>query len=39
MSVYIISEMGKFFVEAPSTSMDILFADLSVYTPLIFVLS
>jgi len=39
MSVYVISEMGKFFVEPPSVKMDILFDDLSVFTPLIFVLS
>ena len=39
MTVYIVSEMGKFYVEPPSALMSILFADLSVYTPLIFVLS
>lgn len=39
MSQYIIKEMGKFFVESPSVSMDVLFADINVYTPLIFVLS
>lgn len=39
MSTYIISEMGKFYVEPPSALMSILFADLSVFTPLIFVLS
>jgi dynein heavy chain len=39
MTVYIVSEMGKFYVEPPSALMSILFADLSVFTPLIFVLS
>jgi len=39
MSVYIISEMGKFYVEPPSVKMEILFDDLSVFTPLIYVLS
>jgi dynein heavy chain len=39
MSVYIISEMGKFFVEPPSVKLDIIYNDLSVFTPLIFVLS
>lgn len=31
--------MDKFYVEPPSVKMEILFKDLSVYTPLIFVLS
>lgn len=31
--------MGKFFVEPPSVKMDILYDDLSVFTPLIYVLS
>jgi dynein heavy chain len=39
MSQYIIAEMGKFYVESPSVSMDILFADINTFTPLIFVLS
>ena len=39
MSQYIIKEQGKFYVESPSVSMDILYADISTSTPLIFVLS
>jgi len=39
MSQYIIKEMGKFYVESPSVSMDILYGDINTYTPLIFVLS
>ena len=39
MGVFIISEMGKFYVEPPSVKMDTIFEDLAVFTPLIFVLS
>jgi dynein heavy chain len=39
MSIYIINEMGKFYVEPPSVKMEIMYKDLSVFTPLIFVLS
>lgn len=39
MAEYIIREMSRFFVESPSVSMDILYADIDVATPLIFVLS
>jgi dynein heavy chain len=39
MAEYIIKEMTRFFVESPSVSMDILYADIDVATPLIFVLS
>lgn len=39
MVVYVISEMGKFYVEPPSVKMDVMYEALSVYTPLIFVLS
>jgi len=31
--------MGKFFVESPSSSMDILYKQINVFTPLIFVLT
>jgi len=31
--------MGKFYVEPPSVKLDIIYKDLSVFTPLIFVLS
>ena len=39
MSVYIIEEMDKFYVEPPSVQMEVIYDDLAVYTPLIFVLS
>jgi len=31
--------MGQFYVEAPNTSMDIIYEQLNTYTPLIFVLT
>lgn len=31
--------MGKFYVESPSTAMDVIFPELSTSTPLIFVLT
>ena len=36
---YVIDEIGKFFVESPSATMDVIYADTDVKTPLIFVLS
>jgi len=36
---YIIGEMGKFFVEPPSTSMDVIYETMDIFTPLIFVLT
>lgn len=36
---YIIGEMGKFFVEPPSTSMDVIYQTMDTCTPLIFVLT
>jgi dynein heavy chain len=32
-------EMGNFYVEAPSSSLSVIYPQLSVYTPLIFVLT
>jgi len=39
MSVYIIEQMSKFYVEPPSVQMEVIYDDLAVFTPLIFVLS
>jgi len=39
MSQFIILEMDKFYVESPSTAMDILYKEINTYTPLIFVLT
>lgn len=36
---FIIREMGKFYVESPSTAMAVIYPQLSVSTPLIFVLT
>ena len=36
---YVIDEMGKFFVESPSVTMEVVYNDTDVKTPLIFVLS
>lgn len=36
---YIIGEMGKFYVEPPSTSMDVIFETMDICTPLIYVLT
>lgn len=36
---YIIGEIGKFFVLAPSTSMDVIYETMDICTPLIFVLT
>lgn len=36
---FIIREMGKFYVESPSTAMAVVYPQLSVSTPLIFVLT
>jgi len=39
MSDFIIKEMGKFYVESPSSSMEIIYKQINVFTPLIFVLT
>jgi dynein heavy chain, axonemal len=39
ISEFVIREMGQFYVEAPNTSMEIIYEKLSVNTPLIFVLT
>lgn len=39
MAEFIIKEMGKFYVESPSVSMDVIYPQLAVQTPLIFVLT
>jgi len=39
MVEYIVLEMTSFYVESPSASMDVVYEDINVYTPLIFVLS
>jgi dynein heavy chain len=39
MAEYVIRDMGQFYVESPSVSMDIIYEDISTITPLIFVLS
>jgi dynein heavy chain len=36
---YVIDEIGQFFVESPTATMDVIYADTDVKTPLIFVLS
>lgn len=36
---YVMDIMGKFYVESPTASMDVVYADTDVKTPLIFVLS
>jgi dynein heavy chain len=36
---FIIRDMGKFYVESPSTAMSVIYPQLSVSTPLIFVLT
>ena len=36
---YVMDEIGKFFVESPSATMEVIYADTDVKTPLIFVLS
>lgn len=36
---YVIVEIGKFFVESPSVTMEVVYNDTDVKTPLIFVLS
>jgi dynein heavy chain, axonemal len=36
---YVIVEIGKFFVESPSVTMEVVYFDTDVKTPLIFVLS
>ena len=36
---YVIDEAGKFYVENPTATMEVVYADTDVKTPLIFVLS
>lgn len=36
---FVIEQMGKFFVEAPQTGMDIMYKGISTTSPLVFVLS
>lgn len=36
---YVIHEIGKFFVESPTATMEVIYGDTDVKTPLIFVLS
>lgn len=36
---YVEAESGRFFIEPPSTSLEVIYKDLDVKTPLIFVLS
>lgn len=36
---YVIKEMTEFYIEPPSTQMSVLYENISVSTPLIFVLS
>lgn len=36
---YVIDEIGQFFVESPTATMDVIYNDTDVKTPLIFVLS
>ena len=39
MGAYIIKEIGQFFIEPPVSTMDILYADIDVQIPLIYVLT
>jgi len=36
---YVFDEIGKFYIESPSATMEVVYADTDVKTPLIFVLS
>jgi len=36
---FVVEQMGKFYVEAPPTGMDIMYKNLDPTTPLVFVLS
>lgn len=36
---YVLNELGKFFVESPSTDMETIYANMNQNTPLIFILS
>jgi dynein heavy chain, axonemal len=36
---YVIDEVGKFYIENPTATMEVVYADTDVKTPLIFVLS
>ena len=38
-SEFIIRKMTKYFVEPPSGAMEIIYPDLSVYTPLVYILT
>ena len=37
--MYVLENMGKFFIESQSATMDVLYADTDYKTPLIFILS
>jgi len=39
LAEYIVREQERFYVEAVSSSMDIVYPELNVYTPMIFVLT
>ena len=39
MGSYIIKELGQFFIEPPVSTMDILYNDIDVEIPLIYVLT
>ena len=36
---YVLHEVGKFYIESPSVTMEVVYADTDPKTPLIFVLS
>jgi len=37
--IYVLNNMGKFFIESQSATMDVVYADTDYKTPLIFILS
>jgi len=37
--MYVLNNMGKFFIESPSVTMEVVYADTDYKTPLIFILS
>jgi dynein heavy chain len=39
MTKYVEDEQGRFYIESPSTSLEVIYKDMDVKTPLIFVLS
>lgn len=38
-SRYVEKEQGRFFIEPPSTALDLIYKDIDIKTPLIFILS